>query len=200
MGFAGVSGGVEKFSDIGAIISNLLEPIFALAGMIALLILIWGGIRYMTARGDPKAHEAARGTITGAVIGLLIVIFAAAIFYIFSTAFKITIFGQLFSTKAYAVNIGDQVTLGGGSLGSTFSNVGELFTNLVRVALAVAALVFLAMMVWGGFRYLSAGGDPKNADAARSTLTNAGVGLLIVVTSFIIIEIISRATGVASIF
>lgn len=39
---------------IGGIITTLLPSIFALAGMVALLVLIWGGIRYMTARGRSK--------------------------------------------------------------------------------------------------------------------------------------------------
>ena len=57
-----------------------------------------------------------------------------------------------------------------------------------------AALIFFFMLIWGGFRYMSAGGDPKNADAARQTLTNATVGLLIVVASFVIIEVVTRVT------
>lgn len=202
--FAGVSdplGG--KFGTVGEIISALLTPIFALAAMLALLFLIWGGIRYMMSRGDPKAVDAARSTITSAVIGLLIVLLSATIFFIISTVFKIKIFGFESFPTVYAqggVDIGQTVNLGTGPIGAAFKNFGELFTNIVRLALFTAGLVFFAMITWGGFRYLNAGGDPKGADAARQTLTNAGIGLLIVVVSFIIIEIITKLAGKGGIF
>lgn len=198
MNFAGVTGGAE-FGSIGEIISKLIAPIFVLAGMVALLFLIWGGIRYMTARGDPKAVESARGIITSAIIGVLIVLFSATLFYFFSAALNFGIFSSVsFSTTVHAqVNIGDTVLFGSGTIGDAFSNIGELFTNIIRLALFIAALVFLAMIIWGGLRYLNAGGDPKNADAARSTLTNAVIGLLIVLLSLAIIEIITRLAGVS---
>ena len=195
--FGGISEGAD-FGSVGEIITNLLGPIFALAGMVALFFLIWGGIRYMTARGDPKTVDAARSTITSAVIGLFIVLLSAAIFWIFGDLLEIKIFSGLVPS-AFAVDIGGTVKLNGGTI-NTFSNIGELFTNVVLLALAAAALIFLAMMIWGGLRYLNAGGDPKNADAARSTLTNAGIGLLIVVVSLAIIEIITNLFGLDSIF
>lgn len=190
------------FGSIGEIISSLLTPIFTLAGMIALLFLIWGGIRYMTARGDPKIVDSARGTITSAVIGLLIVLFSALIFYFIGGALKFDIFSGILSppTVHAQVDIGRTVDLGGGNTIGFFSNIGQLFTNILYVFLAAAALVFLAMIVWGGLRYINAGGDPKNAESARSTLTNAGIGLLIVVLSLVIIEIITRLVGLESIF
>lgn len=198
MNFAGVTGGAE-FGSIGEIISKLIAPIFVLAGMVALLFLIWGGIRYMTARGDPKAVESAKGVITSAIIGVLIVLFSATLFYFFSASLNFDIFSSVsFSTTVHAqVNIGDTVLFGSGTIGDAFSNIGELFTNIIRLALFIAALVFLAMIIWGGLRYLNAGGDPKNADAARSTLTNAVIGLLIVLLSLAIIEIITRLAGVS---
>lgn len=201
MDFAGVSGGA-KFDTIGDIISKLLPSIFALAGMLALLFLIWGGLRYMTARGDPKAVESARGVITSAITGLLLVLFSVALFYLFGSTLKFEIFSSVsFSTIARAqVNIGDTVLFGSGTIGDAFSNIGALFTNIIRLALAAAALVFLAMVVWGGIRYLNAGGDPKNAEAARSALTNAVIGLLIIIVSFLIIEVATRLAGIASIF
>ena len=61
---------------IGAIISALLPYIFAIAGFALLIMLIFSGYQYMTSEGDPKKAAAARGRITWAIIGF-IVIFAA---------------------------------------------------------------------------------------------------------------------------
>jgi hypothetical protein len=190
-------------ASIGDILTDLMDSIFVLASMIALLFLIWGGIRYMIARGDPKAIESARNTVTSAIIGLLVVLLSAAIFFLISSVFKIKILGSgLTPPAAYAqgVEIGEKVNLGTGSIGAAFQNVGELFTNIVRLALFAAGRVFLARIIWGGFLYLNAGGDPKNAGSARQSLTNAGIGLLIVIVSFVIIEIVTKLAGKGSVF
>ncbi|OGY21509.1 MAG: hypothetical protein A2126_04220 [Candidatus Woykebacteria bacterium GWB1_45_5] len=205
--FAGVSCPAGfKFCDstIGTILTALLTPVFTIAAMVAFLFLLWGGLRYMLARGDPKAVDAARSTVTNAIIGLLIILFAATIFYIVGQTFKLWIFTPLsLVPTAYAadgVNIGCTVNLGGVDLCKAFPNLGSLFTRIAYMALILAGVVFLAMIIWGGFRYINAGGDPKSAADARQTLTNAGIGLLIIVFSFFIIEVATHLAGVKSIF
>ena len=207
--FAGVCNPFTlPFNTVGGIFSALLPFIFTLAGMVALVFLIWGGIRYMTARGDPKATDAARSTITSAVVGLLVILFAAAIMFIVGSTFNILPFSFLSPVQpAYAqgFDIGTAVRLdffGSGSQGirAAFANPGVFFTAIVRIAVVLSATIFIAMMVWGGIRYVNAGGDPKSAGEARQTLTNALIGLLIVVVSFVIIEIVTRVAGTGSIF
>lgn len=62
-----------KEAKIGEIISALLPYILVLAGLGLLAYLILGGFQLMTSRGDPKAVEQAKGKITGALIGFLII-------------------------------------------------------------------------------------------------------------------------------
>lgn len=61
---------------ICAVIDKVIAFVFGLAGVIAVLYLIIGGIQYTVSGGDKAAVEAARGRITAAVIGLIIVIAA----------------------------------------------------------------------------------------------------------------------------
>lgn len=61
---------------IGFLVSSLLPYLFAGAGLLLLLYLIYGGLSLMLSRGDPKAVQSARDKITGAVVGFVI-IFAA---------------------------------------------------------------------------------------------------------------------------
>lgn len=65
-----------RFTNLGDIISALLPYFYAFAGVGLLLLLIWGGFKYLTSAGDPKKTEGAKGTITAAVIGFAIVIAA----------------------------------------------------------------------------------------------------------------------------
>ena len=196
-------GDILHFGSVGEIISALLPFVWGLAAMLALLYLIWGGTRYMLARGDPKEMDAARGVLTSAVIGLLIIVLSASIFWIIGGVFKVDILDVLkgpIVRPAYAVepvDIGCEVKLANGEcVSSAFPNVGAFFTRIVRIALAAGAALFLGLVVFGGFRYLNSGGDPKAVDSARQTITGAIVGLLIIVGSFIIIELLIKAIGI----
>lgn len=64
------------FTNIGDIITKLLPYLFAGAGLLLLLFLLYGGLSLMLSRGDPKAVQSAKDKITGAVVGFVIV-FAA---------------------------------------------------------------------------------------------------------------------------
>ena len=181
---------------VGGIIGDLLPFIFGLAGMLSLLFLLWGGIKYMSARGDPKAIDEARGTLTSAVIGLVIILLAVTIFFLVGeSGFEINIFGSIqLATPAYAQAPVDLENTF--SLASIFPDAGTFFTRMVRLVLAIAAFLFFTMMIWGGIRYLNAGGNQDDSEAARSILTSAFIGVLIVVASFVIIELLENATGV----
>lgn len=58
---------------IGEIISKILPYLFAGAGLLLLLYLLYGGLSLMLSRGDPKAVQSAKDKITGAVVGFVIV-------------------------------------------------------------------------------------------------------------------------------
>jgi len=58
---------------LGEVVSALLRIIFPIAGLLLLIYLLYGGYRYMLSRGDPKAIQEAKGVITTALIGFIIV-------------------------------------------------------------------------------------------------------------------------------
>ena len=65
-----------KLSSIPILFENILGAVTVLAGFAALMMLIFGGFRYIVAQGDPKAVQAARGTLTWAIVGLVMIIVA----------------------------------------------------------------------------------------------------------------------------
>ena len=60
-------------STFGGFASLVFNAILAVVGVLALIFLAIGGIQYMTSGGDKFAVEAARGRITAALVGLLVV-------------------------------------------------------------------------------------------------------------------------------
>lgn len=66
--------------EMNKFIAWLLPYLFGIAGTIAFLLMIYGFILMTTSSGDPKAVQGARDTVTSAIIGLLVSIFAIFIF------------------------------------------------------------------------------------------------------------------------
>lgn len=189
------TGLIHKFSSLGDIIGQLIPFLFGLAAMLALLFLIWGGIKYMMAQGDPKQLDAAKNTITGAIIGLVVILSVSIIYTLIGLILGIKILGRI-SSPVYAKEGVSIVNL----LPFTFQDFGSFFTVIILFALFAAALIFFGLIVWGGIRYLNAGGDQDSIERAKNTLTGAGIGLLIVVVSFVIIEIITNIFKIKSVF
>ena len=59
--------------NLGDIVGALLPYLFAGAGILLLLYLLYGGISLMLSGGDPKAIQSAKDKITGALVGFIIV-------------------------------------------------------------------------------------------------------------------------------
>ena len=84
---------------------------------------------------------------------------------------------------------------------SEFSSLNDItfpsiVSALVVLVLIVAALVFFFMLVLGGIRYITSGGDKGSTEAARSQITAALIGLVIVFSAWAIINIIKLFFGV----
>lgn len=81
-----------KFPNLASVVSNALQFIFPIAGVLLLAYLVWGGFEYLTSMGDPKKTEGARGKITNAIIGFLIIFFAYWIVQILDYVFKLGVY------------------------------------------------------------------------------------------------------------
>ncbi|OGN04781.1 MAG: hypothetical protein A2831_01945 [Candidatus Yanofskybacteria bacterium RIFCSPHIGHO2_01_FULL_44_17] len=55
-------------------IEQVANFLIIISVIIAVIFIIWGGIKYMTSSGDPKKAEAARGVIINGIIGAAVVL------------------------------------------------------------------------------------------------------------------------------
>ena len=74
-------------SCLEGIFANVLRGALALVGLLSFLFLIKGGIAYTMSGGDMKAIDAARKTITTALIGLGLAVIAFAIMKLLGDTF-----------------------------------------------------------------------------------------------------------------
>lgn len=72
-------GSVESSMGISAFISNIITIIFAAAGLFAFFNLMIAGFSYISAGGDEKKILAATQSINMSLIGLVVMVAAAAI-------------------------------------------------------------------------------------------------------------------------
>lgn len=68
----------ELDGDSG-VFKTVVNILLFIIGLISVIMLIWGGIRYTTSGGNANSVTAAKNTIMYAIIGLVVAIFAYAI-------------------------------------------------------------------------------------------------------------------------
>jgi len=73
------------------VVRGIVQFILIVAFIAAFVFLLIGGIRWIIAGGDEKAVAGARGTITAALIGLVIVLVAYAIIRLVEIFFNVNI-------------------------------------------------------------------------------------------------------------
>lgn len=65
---------VSTSGDLNTIIGKIIDWVLGIAGAIALLFLIIGGVRYIISAGNPTQTEGAKKTIIYALVGLIVII------------------------------------------------------------------------------------------------------------------------------
>jgi hypothetical protein len=81
---------------------------------------------------------------------------------------------------------------------ATISSLQGLFSNVLSVALSLLGIVMFVMILVGGFKYLTAGDDPKATEAAQKTITSGIVGVVAAIAAFFILLAIQGFTGIES--
>lgn len=98
--FAQLQGGVESAKPVGQDkeanvptnlwnwLNDFTNIMLFLAGAIAVIVIIFGGVRYITSTGDPARVKQAKDTIVYGIIGLIVAILAYAIVRFVTTQLK----------------------------------------------------------------------------------------------------------------
>src|SRR3989304_274942 len=60
----------------------------------------------------------------------------------------------------------------------------ELFTKVVEWVLIIAGFVAVLFLLYGGFLYLTAGGNAEAVTKAKTTIVNAVIGVVVIALAF----------------
>ena len=84
----------------------------------------------------------------------------------------------------------------GSGASSSIQNLAKKIVNIFSVIVGIVAVIFV---IYGGFRYITSGGDSGNVGNAKNTLIYALVGLVIVALAQLIVHyVLSTAAGATS--
>lgn len=65
--------------------------------------------------------------------------------------------------------------------------------NIAEMFIIIAGYLAIAFFAWGGFTYLTSQGDPGKLAAAKNTILNSIIGLVIVLSATAIIEFVQNS-------
>lgn len=181
---------IPDFSSIQAVVASLINIAFMAAGLVAVIYLIVGGYRYITSSGNQEAIEGAKATIFNAIIGLIIIFLSFLIVNYLLGALGVTEVGveKAKSAPQFAEGIvpeGDDKTIPDPLPGK---NLQDIINSVFNVAYGLAGVVAIIYLIIGGYHYITSSGNPDASEAAKSTIVNSIIGLIIILTSYLIIR------------
>jgi hypothetical protein len=84
------------------------------------------------------------------------------------------------------------------SAGNGLAGLGAVAKNIVDIFSILVGIVAVIMIIYGGFRYITSGGDSGSVGNAKNTLIYAIVGLIIVALAQVIVRFVLSTTSTAA--
>ena len=80
---------------------------------------------------------------------------------------------------------------GGGRL-TRATSVQDLIVEVIRLMLLLAGAIAVVFVIIGGYQYVTSGGSEEQAEKGKKTLINAIIGIVIIILSYTIINVIAK--------
>lgn len=78
----------------------------------------------------------------------------------------------------------------------TANSLSQIISNLLGLMTIIAGVSFLIYFMFGAVNWITSGGDQPKTQAAKLTITNALIGLVISVIAYPVALLISRLIGI----
>lgn len=83
--------------------------------------------------------------------------------------------------------------------GTSTSNFQSLLEKIINIFTVVVGVIAVVMIIVGGLRYITSGGDTSRVGAAKTTIIYALVGLVVVALAQLIVHfVLSQSSGLAA--
>ncbi|OGH47793.1 MAG: hypothetical protein A3A51_03735 [Candidatus Levybacteria bacterium RIFCSPLOWO2_01_FULL_39_10] len=75
-------------------------------------------------------------------------------------------------------------------------SVENIISSAVTILITIAVILTIFFLIWGGIQWITSGGDKAKLESARKRLIFALIGLTVVLSSFMIINIFGGVFGI----
>lgn len=90
------------------------------------------------------------------------------------------------------LNLGEQEGFAGGEIPDAFGedsdpiDMRNIVGNIIKAILGLLGIIFLILLIWAGFKYMTAAGNEEQITEAKKQILQAVIGLIIIFASYAI--------------
>lgn len=145
----------------------------SLIGILSIIMIVYSGLRMIVSRGEPDQLKTAKAGFSYALIGVGVATLA------FVLVIAIQNFIGVDSGSIRAGQINNPLTTDSGR---------DFILRMLNNFLSIVGVLSLVMIVFNGFRYMTAGGNEKQTESAKGGLLWSVVGFGTVLLAYVIIS------------
>ncbi|TAN33490.1 hypothetical protein EPN28_01600 [Patescibacteria group bacterium] len=83
-------------------------------------------------------------------------------------------------------------------LGLPADDIRVIAARIIRIALSLIGMVLVVLILYGGFLWMTAGGNDEQIGKAKKVIINAIVGLIIIMASYAIVLFVMKMLGIGA--
>lgn len=104
----------------------------------------------------------------------------------------------LAAPAAFAIDIPLNNITGTGQFQAANANtkLAEFLSTIINTITVMAGLAFILYFAIGGLKWITSSGDKSRAEEAKTDLTQAAIGLIVVAVSYFIVGIVGGVVGI----
>ncbi|MFA5986685.1 MAG: TrbC/VirB2 family protein [Parcubacteria group bacterium] len=151
-------------STVEGALGKVLTAVQGIIAILAVLMIVVGGLIYITSGGESGRVDLAKKAVTAAIIGLAIALAAPAL-------------------------LKEIYTILGGTAPSTVTvdrTLTQIIEEALKFLLSIIGTLSVIMLVVGGIMYITSAGSDR-ADMAKKTIQYAIIGLVVSLLSLVIV-------------
>ena len=101
------------------------------------------------------------------------------------------------ATPAHAVDIGTGLGDVGTGTGLSEADLPTVIGTLISIFLGILGIIFLILVLYAGFMWMTAAGNESKVETAKKLLTQAVIGLILILASYAIANFVVDAIATA---
>ncbi len=203
-GLDDTAGEVDGIGDVElpVLIGRIINVALGLVGTIFFILTVYAGFLWMTARGNDAQVKTAKGVLSSAILGLIIVGLAYAItsFIVSRVSDAVEQPSAFLISTAHAQGLGmDNLRDAGEGAGQSSSQtLPVLVGKIIQALIGVIGIIFVIYTVYAGYLWMTAGGDEKKVEDAKRIIKQGVIGMLVMLAAYGIAEFVVGAISCAT--